>query len=345
MQFRKLLVRAMLGGVVVLAGALALGGIAELVLARRDAHRFPPPGRLVDVGGRRLHLQCAGAASPTLLFEMGAGAWSVFWTRIHREMAGVTRSCLYDRAGFGWSDPGPLPRSPDALLADLQAVVERSGERGPYVLVGHSMGGWLVRLYQARHPESIVGMALVESAHPRQWTELPGEIWDVTRSSAGVLRWLSVAGRFGVLRLLTGQLAAQQLPPDVIEAYRAAAVRPSALAASASEIVNSEQLAAEVGRLGDLGDLPLVVVSAGRSFDAFRDVAPDWPFEEANAIWSRLQRELVTLSSRAWYRESPESTHNIHTDDPALVVTALKALVDTVRATATAGGGGAGNTP
>lgn len=340
MDWRKLFVRIAWGLAGFLSAIVLVGAVSQAVLARRDARRFPPPGRMVDVGGRRLHLQCSGTGSPTLLFEMGAGAWGLYWTEIQRDMAKVTRTCTYDRAGFGWSDPGPLPRSPDALVSDLRALVEESGEEGPFVLVGHSMGGWLIRAYQARYPEDVVGMALVESAHPRQWEELPPEIWESTRSASGPMRVMAGLGHIGLLRLMVDRVATQELPAAVMPAYRATAVRPSAMAAFASEIMNSPALAAEAEAAGDLGDLPLVVVSAGKSFDAFRAVAPDWPFGEADRTWMRLQTDLLTLSARSWQHVSPGSTHDIHADDPAIVVTALQEVVDTVRTGAARGPSG-----
>lgn len=332
MTWKVLLVRAVVGGLVLAVALLTGSAAVEWTLARRDAARFPAPGRLVELdGGRRLHLQCMGSGRPTLFLEMGAGAWGLFWSEIQARMSSVVRTCAYDRAGLGWSDAGPFPRGPDALVGDLRAVIEASGEEGPFVLVGHSLGGWLVRLYQARYPEDVVGMALVESAHPRQWRELPPEIWEFTRSTAGTLRIMSRLGRFGLLRLLRDQLATQDLPADVMEAYRSTAIRPTAMATLASEASSSEALAAQVEVLPDLGDLPLAVVSAGRSFDAFRNMVPDWPFEEANEKWLDLQEDLVSLSSRSLHFVSPESTHNIHSDDPALVVRALTELIDTVR--------------
>lgn len=322
-----------LAGAILLVAAVSLAGLAtEKALSARDARRFPPPGRLVDVGNRTLHLRCDGEGSPTLLFEMGAGAWGLYWSRIQSETSRITRSCVYDRAGYGWSDPGPSPRSPDALLSDLRALVERSGERPPFILVGHSLGGWLVRLYRDRYPEDVAGIALVESAHPRQWEELPPEIWRFTRSTVTPLRLLGAAGRFGVLRLLSGRIARQRLPADVLPAYRATALRPSSLATLASEIENSPRLAEEVRKTASLGDLPLVVVSAGRSFDAFREIAPDWPFDRANETWATLQHDLVGLSTHSWQLVSPDATHDIHVDDPELIVTALGELIDSARA-------------
>lgn len=332
MSWQRLAIRVGAGAVLLVVVLLILGAITELVLERRDAHRFPPPGRLVDVGGRALHIRCAGSGSPTLVLEMGAGTSSLVWETVYRDLSRVTHVCAYDRAGYGWSDAGPMPRTGDALVSDLHALLRASGEHGPFVLAGHSFGGWVIRLYRARHPENVVGIALVDAAHPRQWRELPPEIWSMTRSVAGTMGWMATAGRFGLLRLMVDRLATQRLPDSVMPAYRATVIRPSAIASFASEVANSERIAERVEKLDDLDDLPLAVVTAGRSFDAFRAVAPDWPFEEAQRTWMRLQAEFLGLSTRSRQYVSPESTHDIQTDDPGLVVTALTDLVEVVRA-------------
>lgn len=326
-RLRRALV--IMGGLVVatLASSLAL----EAWLSHRDAKRYPPPGQMVDIGGRRLHLQCRGVGTPTVVMEMGAGAWSVYWAGIRDELAGTTRTCVYDRAGLGWSDPGPSTISSDQLVDDLYLLLRRSGEQGPFVLVGHSLGGWIVRLYEARFPGDVAALALVESAHPRQWEELPPAVWDFVGSSAGGLRFLAWSGHFGTLRLMADRLATQQLPESVMPAYRASAIRPSRYSTMAAVIDATPGIASDVEELPGLGSLPLLVVSAGRSFDALRGSGADIPFDRANEVWRRLQEELGALSTRSMHLVSPASTHDIHVDDPEIIVRGLKALVDTVR--------------
>src|SRR6185503_7396802 len=124
----------------------------------------PPPGRLVDVGGRKLHVNCAGSGSPTVVLEAGASSFALDWSLVQPEIARTQRVCSYDRAGSGWSDPRPDVETPARIAADLHAALAAAGERPPYVLVGHSAGGLYVRLYQLEHPNEVVGLVLVDPA-------------------------------------------------------------------------------------------------------------------------------------------------------------------------------------
>ena len=122
-----------------------------------------PLGRLVDVGGRKLHLYCTGHGSPTVILEAGAGSFAIDWALVQPEVARTTRVCSYDRAGYGWSDPGPEEDTVEQAGHDLETAMRTAGEHPPYVLVGQSIGGLFVRWYQHEHPRQVVGMVLVES--------------------------------------------------------------------------------------------------------------------------------------------------------------------------------------
>src|SRR5712692_3061456 len=129
---------------------------------------LPPPGQLIGLGGWRLHLHCAGKASasrPTVILEAGAGDFSVDWSLVQPGVAGFARVCSYDRAGSGWSDLGPRPRTLHQIVWELHTLLEKAGVRAPYVLVGHSYGGILVRLYAATYPSDVAGVVLDDSGH------------------------------------------------------------------------------------------------------------------------------------------------------------------------------------
>jgi pimeloyl-ACP methyl ester carboxylesterase len=153
------------------AGALglALGGLAsaayQTVADARDRRRYPPPGELVDIGGRRLHLWRAGEGGPAVVVAPSLGEPGHGWAEVQRLLAQHTTVVLYDRAGLGWSDPGPWPTG-RRMVADLHALLEAAGIPPPYVLAGHSLGGLLMRWHQATHPDDVAGLALVDSSHP-----------------------------------------------------------------------------------------------------------------------------------------------------------------------------------
>src|SRR5215207_2765747 len=147
-----------------LIAILALAGISyEAIAARGDARRYPPPGQLVDVGGYRLHIQCVGTGSRTVVLDAGLGGSSLDWNLVQPALGRTTRVCAYDRAGMGWSDPGPQPRTPRQIADELHTLLTNAGIAGPYVLVGHSLGGKNVRLFALAYPEQVAGMVLVDA--------------------------------------------------------------------------------------------------------------------------------------------------------------------------------------
>ena len=142
-----------------------LGGRARFSFAggRRE---FPPkpPGKLVDLGGHKLHVYCSGHGSPTVVVENGLGDFSFDWTLVQNQVSRFARICTYDRAGYAWSDPGPKPRTFAQINLELHDALEKLGERGPYVLVGHSYGGPVMRNFAAQFPRNAAGLVLVDSA-------------------------------------------------------------------------------------------------------------------------------------------------------------------------------------
>ena len=167
------------GLVWMIVGLLALaviGAVYQAVATEMDQRAYPPPGEMVDVGGYRLHINCVGQGSPTVILESGLGNMSVDWANVQPEVAKTTRVCAYDRAGTGWSEPGPEPRDPQQIAHELHTLLGNAGIDGPYVLVGQSFGGLYVRMYAARYPKEVEGMVLVDASHPDMWTRLPPEV-------------------------------------------------------------------------------------------------------------------------------------------------------------------------
>lgn len=161
----RMLSRVLLGLIAVVVIWIAAGAAVVAM-----AGPFKPAGTYVDIGGRKLRLVCAGPADsgrPTVWLEPGAFGLAADWAAIQQKLAAKEiRSCAYDRAGMGWSDPGPKPRDAQTIAEDLEKLVAASGEKGPFVLVGHSMAGLYVRMYAARHPEQVAGLVLIEATTP-----------------------------------------------------------------------------------------------------------------------------------------------------------------------------------
>ncbi|MEO8393630.1 MAG: alpha/beta hydrolase, partial [Chloroflexota bacterium] len=217
-----------LGGIVVLLlGLILVGTIYESVAEAADIQAYSPLGQMVDVGGYRLHINCTGTGSPTVVIEAGLGGWSLTWNSVQEEVAKTTRVCTYDRAGMGYSEASPLPRTAEQFAYELHTLLERANVAGPYVLVGHSLGGLTVRIFVHEYPTEVAGVVLIESMNPRQMAQSDVEIAPQTSYQPSAFSLPFLLGRIGLVRVLAEPLGLiQTLPPQTQSAYAAFAVTP-----------------------------------------------------------------------------------------------------------------------
>jgi len=334
-----------------LTGFLLLSGpIATRAQDPTTAPPLPPPGQLVDVGGWRLHLHCAGetrTSQPTVILEAGAGDFSVDWSLVQPRVARFARACSYDRAGSGWSDLGPRPRTMHQLVYELHTLLDKAGERPPYLLVGHSFGGALVRLYQSRYAAEVVGLVLVDAAADNPWRKTSDK--GLVRSSdlatgkpipevkmSDPLRYSQIPERF--VTMIKDQVPelsahANDPPRDKLPAD-AQRMRTWSYAQVKMHISNDNPFEAEeLGLLRAqrahtdhvLGDLPLIVMSRGLPEDAS---PAGQKFEEEH---NRDQAGLVTLSRVGKQVVARRSGHHIPLDEPDLVVAAIRDVLSAAR--------------
>lgn len=307
---------------------LALLAVPLLVQPRR-AMASPPVAQLVDIGGYRLLLDCQGSGSPTIVIDGGAGTWSIFYRHLQNSLASDSRVCVYDRAGLGMSDAGPPPRSTGRMADELHLLLTAAGVEPPYLLVGHSLGGYTIRIYQRRHADDVAGLVLVESGHPRQWDRLPKGVLEAVQGAVPAFAGMAEAAR-------KGELAKEHLDAwpfsrqgrDQRAAYEQAMLTPKPYETAAAEFAAVLESAAAVPA-GTLGALPLVVVTAKRSFDAFQ--GSGMPIAESNPIWLELQRDLVGLSAAAEQMTSAVADHNIEQTDPDLVLKGVRRALAMIR--------------
>ena len=261
--------------------------------ATLTATRYPPPGRLVDIGGASLHLYCVGQGSPTVVLEAGLGLGLVTWREVQPQVSQVTRACSYDRAGYGWSDPGPLPRTSSRISAELEALLDRAGVQGPYVLVGHSLGGLYARHFASMHLADVAGMVLVDSTHEQQGAAR-SLVLSLTRAAhfVGIRRLLFRFGDDGLNAMYTSN-----------HSSAAANEEFAAVAASFDEVQRVNP---------SLGDRPLVVITAGQSDEG---------------EWRALQLDLLTRSTNSRRIVAEGSGHYVQDDRPALVIDAIREVV------------------
>jgi pimeloyl-ACP methyl ester carboxylesterase len=314
--------RVLLGLLVTLIVLTLIGAIYQAIATARDARAFPPPGQLVDVGGYKLHIHCLGTGSPTVILESGQGGLSSDWVWIQPEIAKTTRVCAYDRAGVGWSDPGPAPRDAQQVGRELHSLLANAQIPGPYLLVGHSYGGLYVRVYAATYPETIKGMMLIEAAHPDQWTRNPtgqAEYAQITRmyQVAGVLT------RLGLLRLINFTPANPDLPAEQSAIHKAFSDTTRYVDAATSEFNATAATNQQVQAAGSFGTLPLFVLTA-----------TDHDRPEIEPIAQELQHELTQLSTNSVQRVVEGATHSsfiIEQQDALVTVDALQQVISAVR--------------
>ena len=326
--------RLALGLVGLVALAALVGAGYELVGRRRAARDFPPPGRLVDVGGRRIQLDCRGAGTPVVVFEAGLDVGgSLGWSSVHDSVAATTRACAYSRAGIMWSDARTGPHSAKAVAEDLHAALTRAGERPPFVLVGHSIGGPYVMTYAKYFGAEVAGVVLVDASHPDQVARLASVTSEDVGRALRPYRVASALAWTGLVRALAGAAAA--VPHEPVAAARTkAAYASTSLRAMLDEADGIDATLAEAGTFRRLGDRPLVVLTAG---------APLSPAELADmkltaaqgrqrdAIWRALQDDEASWSSRSQHRLVPDASHYIQFDRPDVVIAAVRSVVDSVR--------------
>lgn len=310
----------------VLAILLVVAGASYQVFETRlEARRFPENGRLVDVGGYHLMLNCIGVGKPTVILEAGWSDLSVEWRKVQPEIAKFAQVCSYDRAGYGGSDPGPVPRTSVQIATELHALLRNAGEQPPYVLVGHSFGGYNVRVFNGLYPNEVAGIVLVDATQEDQYELLP-KAWNAI--SAAQLKHCERLARYsffvvdlGVGRLMLRAQGAQGHDDYLI-------LQTKYLRARTSEL-RDIRISAEQARTADhISDKPLVVLTATENTDSLLSSGlSKHDFEEFQRTWvDDLQPRLARLSSRGRRIMVQGSGHDIPSDRPAAIVDAVREI-------------------
>ncbi|HUL35072.1 MAG TPA: alpha/beta hydrolase [Candidatus Eisenbacteria bacterium] len=317
-----------------------LGFLYQVWGSRKDARRFPAPGRLVDIGTHRLHLLETGSGSPTILLEAGLMSTVLSWTELQHALSASYRVVSYDRAGLGWSDLGPMPRTADRIVTELHALLDCAKIPPPYILVGHSFGGLTMPQFAACYPDEVAGIVLVDPVAPREWD--PPSAHDLKQAliGAAICRRASLLARIGLLRFIAAMLQSgirkpagslvrlisrgapgesgtvsspwfAALPDSEKKMAAVFWTQPKFALTIASQLESLPASAAQTARLGAYSENPVCILSAS--------TAPERRHAEHQAMAGRLPRGSFVLAAN--------SNHWIMQGDLALVLRAIEDVI------------------
>ncbi len=274
----------------------------------RDAKLYKPPGRMIDIGGYRLHLNCQGEGGPTVVLEYGLEGSYLDWHQVQPEIARFARVCSYDRAGYGWSETSPRPRVPSAMAEELRALLHAAGEKAPYVIVTHSYGSVVGQMFAHKFPDETAGLVLVDGVHLKPSPNFPlsHRLW---------LRSLQWTVPFGLPRWRQWCGGG---PPEMRAPAEAANCRSRVFAAYYREWSQMRESAAEIRGITTLGTIPLVVIARDPSLGHDR---------EEETRHAQQQRDMLNLSANSRLIVAEGSGHDIPGMRPDVVIEAVKSLV------------------
>lgn len=316
-----------------------IAGVVYETFGRNQAIRdFPPPGKVVDIGGRRIHLDCRGSGNPTVIFESGLGMnGSLSWSAVHDEISQTTRACAYSRAGIMWSDPYDGPQNGKLVAEDLHATLNKAGEQGPFVLVGHSLGGPYIMTYTKYFGVDVAGLVFVDASHPEQVQRFKAlnmpEFWlhkytKIRDKIGAALHWTGVVRAISALYDKDPRLSEHD--DLAIKAYAS-----TSLGAMLKEEESFEQTLAEAETFHKLESRPFFVLTAMKPLSAELLSQLAWSEEQAKQareVWKQMHDEQAAWSTKSQHQLVPDATHYIQFDRPDIVIAAVRWVVEQVRA-------------
>jgi pimeloyl-ACP methyl ester carboxylesterase len=327
-----------IGCFVVLAVLVGFG--FETFMRWQVSRKYPVSGKLVDVGGRKIQIDCRGKGSPTVVLESGIdNLGSLNWAAVHDEIAQTTRVCAYSRAGILWSDPNKGTVDYKSVVQDLHEALIKSGETGPWVMVGFSAGGPSTINFTSRYESEVAGLVFVDASHPDQIVPMQ-KITGISLGAipSGLIPLSEVLSRIGVVRLISKVMPQgntyPNIPPQasqVVEAYF-----PQNISSFLKGVQSNDAEIAAAGNFRKLGDRPLVVLTATRKLspDELQAAGMTQAQEmQMQTLWNQLQADLVTWSTRSRHEIVPDASHAIQFDRPDVVIRAVREVVMDVRKT------------
>jgi pimeloyl-ACP methyl ester carboxylesterase len=296
--------------------------------------RQPPPGQLIDVGKYRLHLYVAGEASPTIVLDHSLGGVEGYL--LIEELAKLARVCIYDRAGYGWSDCSPYPRTSSQIVKELDTLLTEAGIEPPYILVGNSFGSYNVRLYAHLFPQKVVGIVLTDGLHETAMLKMSvplkalklffisGFWMSILGSMLGIIRLLRVVG---VFELLKPEL--RHFSKDCLHWVKRSFCRSKHWITMSREMMNLDKSTRQVSVAKHLGTVPIVSIKASSFFKpSFWTIFI--PLQSGNQLREKMHVELCNLSTDCLQLEANKSGHFVWVDQPDVMIDAVRIVLDKI---------------
>ncbi len=283
-------------------------------LLAQEFEEITPFGKMVDIDGYQLHINCEGKGRPVVIFDSGLGGFSMDWLKVQYKLKDVSTICTYDRAGYGWSDEGPSPRVTEQIVDEFHELLMKADLAPPYVLVGHSFGGFNVQYFSKLYPKLVAGLVLVESSHPEQFSRLPDIPLKAAKSQS----------RQRLTTMFDPRILRNYPEPYRIQAGQFLSSDKS-IRTQQREFLNFTQSGVQVSQVKRQLDVPLVIVTRAKR------VWPDTPYgDQQEKIWKQLQKELLDLSTDSSQVIAEDSGHLVYAEQPELVANAVEGVINKI---------------
>jgi pimeloyl-ACP methyl ester carboxylesterase len=305
----------------------------EAIAGYQGVKKYPAPGKMVDVGEFKLHLHKQGEGKPTIILEPGHRSSSTIWGDIPKELMDSATVVSYDRGGYGWSDKATTERTGENIVNELYTALKKENIEGPYILVGHSIGGMYTRLFAKKHPDEVAGMILLDARH-EDYSKDTDPILEkngidpilMGSLSKGMMTFLKVSG---VFRLM-GEDTLKEVPKEQRNQAMNIEIRPKYFQALEDEVREMPALEESI-RNQSLGSMPLTVVTHGIPIDGTAFGIPASDNQTMEDVWQEQQKQLLQLSSDSKLIVAKKSSHSIMIDEPDLVVDVVNNMIDRIK--------------
>lgn len=305
---------------------LGTGFVYEAVVTKKEASLYPPPGKLVNAGGYKLHLVKKGSGGPIIVFEAGSGETSLSWRGIPDELSRAATVVVYDRGGYAWSEQAPSERSGENIVRELHEALQNEGLNGPYIMVGHSLGGMYARLFAQTYPDQMAGLVLVDARPENDERESRFILEEENFAGNPSVFVMKLLKHSGVMRIFKDSLLEGLVPSQDRDVF-VNVIAKSAFFEAKDEEGRLAYMTEDSIRGQQLGKLPVRIISRGIAPDYASSGISEEGGRKLEAIWQAGQREMLNISSDSKQVVAEESGHMIIHDQPELVVDILRDLL------------------